>query len=452
MKKLFVALVVGFALVLLGHWYLDRQVISSGIDEEIVVDFKDNVSQAYIDELGKKLNVHFVPESKYSDVDKVYVGHYYGNDEEGVLKALNKDDEVEAADRDTLYSIPENENPALIKRAVGSDGNYPNDPMRNRQWNMTQVHLQNAWLGKAGEGVIVAVIDTGVSHVEDLANTKFVPGYNFVDDNDKPEDGNAHGTHVAGTVAQSTNNGIGVVGIAYKASIMPIKVLSDRGSGTVADIVEGIDWSVAHGAKVINMSLGGGHSNKVFANAVKRAHDKGVFVACAAGNSATGHVSYPAAYPGAVAVAATQPDEKTTFYSNWGKEIAIAAPGGNTRDFGEDGGVIQNTIYQGKMGYYAFNGTSMASPHIAGAAAMVMSEGVKDPDKVLKVLQKTAQIPKGMDGKGQKFREHYGAGIVDIDSAVKMAQRRKTTTHTALYFLLGAAIVGYVMYKRRKKQ
>lgn len=450
MRKFMTVVLLAVIFGVLLYWHYRNSVGVGGVDEQIVVDFKDDVSQDYIKELGKKLNVQFVPVSKYSAVDKVYVGHYSGDDEDDVINALNKDDEVEAADRDTIVSIPENEAPFEVINSSNSES-FPNDPMYARQWNMKQVNLNEAWKSKAGQGVIVAIIDTGISPVEDLAQTKMVPGYNFVDDNDKPLDGNAHGTHVAGTVAQSTNNGVGVVGIAYKASLMPIKVLSDAGSGSLSDIVEGIDWSVEHGAKVINMSLGGGPSNKVFANAVKRAHDKGVVVVCAAGNSSVGRVSFPAAYPGAIAVAATQPDEKTTFYSNWGKEIAIAAPGGNTKNFGEDGGVIQNTIVRGKPGYYAFNGTSMASPHVAGAAAMIMSEGVKDPDKVLSILQKTARTPKGMDRGDKRFKEHFGAGILDVDAAVKMARKKTTTTHYALYFLAGIVIAGYVMLKRRKK-
>jgi serine protease len=194
----------------------------------------------------------------------------------------------------------------------------------------------------------------------------------------------------------------------------------------VSGIANGIRWAADHGAKVINMSLGGPMASSVLSKAVKYAHDKGVVVVCAAGNDGRGKVSYPAAYPHAIAVAATQYDETTTFYSNWGKEIDIAAPGGNTRvDQNGDGqpdGVLQNTIVPGNISqndYLWFMGTSMASPHVAGVAALIVGQGVTNPDAVEKVLKETARKPKS----GFKDNQNrYGAGIVDAAGAVKKAQ------------------------------
>src|SRR5262249_34896260 len=161
-------------------------------------------------------------------------------------------------------------------------------------------------------GVVVAVIDTGVSHVEDLAQTEFVPGWNFVINDDNSDDDHGHGTHVAGTIAQSTHNGIGVAGGAFPPPTMPVKALSAPCSGTVAGIADAVRFAADHGAKVINMSLGGAMNSQVLARAVKYAHDHGVTVVCAAGNDGRGRVSFPAANPGAIAVAATQQDERTT--------------------------------------------------------------------------------------------------------------------------------------------
>jgi len=165
----------------------------------------------------------------------------------------------------------------------------------------------------------------------------------------------------------------------------------------------------------------------VLAKAVKYAHDKGVVVVCAAGNDGRGKVSFPAANLGAIAVAATQYDEATTFYSNWGKEIAIAAPGGNTRlDQNNDGlpdGVLQNTVTPGNIGkqdYLLFMGTSMASPHIAGVAALLVSQGVRNPEQVAQLLQKTARRPAQYRG---KHDSHYGAGIADAAAAVAAAHQ-----------------------------
>src|SRR6185369_13846778 len=200
----------------------------------------------------------------------------------------------------------------------------------------------------------------------------------------------------------------------------PLKVLSGSGSGSVAGIADAIRYAADNGAKVINMSLGGAFPSAVLKKAVAYAHGKGVTVVCAAGNDGRGRVGYPAAYPGAIAVSATQFDEATTFYSNWGKDIDIAAPGGNTRvDQNGDGmpdGVLQNTIAIGdptKDDYFGYMGTSMASPHVAGVAALVVGEGVTDPDRVEQILKDSARKPTNQTYNS----ERYGAGIVDAPAS-----------------------------------
>ena len=392
---------------------------------EIVVDFADDIVPAAIAAWEARLALHFVPVSQYSEQDRIYRAVVTPDQIGRDLAELRRDPRVEAAEVNLIYSIPETELattsvPAEELAAPTEGSQFPNDPRYGEQWHMRQIHVDEAWKAAQGEGVIVAVVDTGVSRVRDLAQTEFVPGWNFVDNTANADDDHGHGTHVAGTIAQSTNNGIGVTGVAYKAKIMPIKVLSGQGSGTVGGIAEGIRWAADHGAKVINMSLGGRMSSQVLAKAVKYAHDKGVTVVCAAGNDGRGRVSYPAAYPGAIAVAATQKDEATAFYSNWGKQIDIAAPGGNTRN-DATGGVLQNTLYAGKDDFFFFMGTSMASPHVAGVAALLVGAGVSEPDKVEQLLKDTARRPK-IDGAQPDYAEHYGAGIMDAAAAVRKAQ------------------------------
>jgi serine protease len=408
---------------------LDDDEAADAIPGELVVDFRAHETREQVAALGNRLGVTFVPASPFADEDEVYTVD--SGDPERLLATLRGEADVEAADFQVVYGLPEDaldsndealpsdESPVLHK-------DFPNDPRFKDQWHLQQIHMTQTWKAAQGDGVIVAVIDTGVAKVPDLAETEMVPGWNFVTNTADATDDHGHGTHVAGTIAQSTHNGLGVAGVAFHAKIMPIKVLSARGSGSVSGIAEGIRWAADHGAKVLNMSLGGPIASSVLAKAIKYAHDKGVTVVCAAGNDGRGKVSYPAAFPGAIAVAATQFDETTTFYSNWGKEIDIAAPGGNTRvDQNGDGqpdGVLQNTVVPGdtsRNDYLWFMGTSMASPHVAGVAALVVSQGVTDPDTVEKVLKETARQPKSGRKDGQN---RYGAGIVDASAAVKRAQ------------------------------
>ena len=315
---------------------------------------------------------------------------------------------------------------------------------------MRQIGMPAAWKQGNGKGAMVAVIDTGVAKVGDLADTKFVAGYNFVANNANAADDHGHGTHVAGTIAESTNNKLGVAGVAYGATIMPLKVLSAQGSGSMGGISQSIRWAADHGANVINMSLGGGRSMAPMAKAIKYAHDKGVVVVAAAGNDGHGRVSYPARYPGVIAVAATQQDEATTFYSNWGPEVDLAAPGGNTRGNAQ-GGVLQHTIVPGdikRTDYLWFMGTSMASPHVAGVAALVVGAGVTKPAAVEEILLSTARKPAGRNAAaGARVDDHYGAGIVDAAAALHKARDARGGEELGLG--LAAGLLGLVLTRRR---
>ncbi len=314
---------------------------------------------------------------------------------------------------------------------------YPNDPMWDQQWNMEMIDTPAGWRAGGGKGVKVAVIDTGVTWVEDLEGIPMGPGKSFVPFVKKPIDDHGHGTHVAGTIAQVTNNGKGVAGVAPNVTIMPYKALSKHGFGSSDWIAAAIDHAVDNGADVINMSLGGSHSG-VLHNAAEKAADAGVVVVIAAGNSGRKGVGCPAHGDNVIGVSAVGPDDSKAYYSSWGKGVEIAAPGGDTRK--SDGGILQDTIDgSGGHKYAAFQGTSMATPHVAGAAAVLLGMGL-DAESTTDVLFKTAE-DKGDEG----FDEIYGHGRLDVGAAV----RRVLVRSNGLKFVLGGLMaIALVMLSR----
>lgn len=263
-----------------------------------------------------------------------------------------------------------------------------NDPQVGQQWPVEKIQLPAAWdLTMGARTVKVAVVDTGIdSQHPDLAG-QVVGGRDFVNNDSDPDDDMGHGTHVAGTIAALTNNGVGVAGIAGGASLLAVKVLGSNGSGTVAAIADGINYAVQQGAKVINLSLGSPQSSTTLASAINSALAAGVTVVAAAGNDGTSTPMYPAAIKGVIAVGATDSSDNRSSFSNYGSWVTVAAPGSN----------ILSTYPGGR--YQAMNGTSMASPHVAGVAALVRS---RHPDwsasQVKAAIETTGDPVRGFEG------------------------------------------------------
>ena len=428
--------------------------------DDVLVDLKDNATPDQVAAIEKQIGtkLELVDSTGEAQQTQLYRAHVTEATEEAVIAALQANPLVEVAEPDSYMQLDPSE-VAEVTETPATQPGFPNDPDYKYQWHLRQIGMPDAWKLSDGNGVIVAVLDTGVAYEDykkfhqlpDLKGLTFVEPYDFVTNTPHADDDHGHGSHVTGTIAQATNNGIGVAGVGLNVKIMPLKVLSASGSGSVAGIADAIRYAADHNAKVINMSLGGAFPSTVLKKAVKYAHDKGVTVVCAAGNESRGKVGYPAAYPGAVAVSATQFDESITFYSNYGKDIDIAAPGGNTRvDQNGDGmpdGVLQNTIVIGdptKDGYFTYMGTSMASPHAAGVAALVVGEGVTNPDQVEAILKASARKPQNQSYNVEK----YGAGIIDAPAAIKKARGESGGFQFGLGLLLAAGIAASA---RRKK-
>lgn len=377
---------------------------------------------------------------------------YTEEDRNSVLDAYGCSiDQTCEPDRFHRVTIPQEEMPEQMVSLLGAEkaveyaeldyyaGIYlvPDDPYFSPyQWNFANdvtggIDMEAAWNLETGDpNVIVAVLDTGIAYEDyrgfmqapDLAQTLFVPGYDFVNDDAHPNDDQGHGTHITGTLAQSTNNDKGVAGIAYGCSIMPVKVLAEDGVGDYFDIARAIYFATDHGARVINMSLGSPDPSTTIKEAMAYAYGQGVTIVCAAGNEfEEGNApSYPAAYDDyCIAVGAVRYDDTRSYYSNTGSYIDVVAPGGDLLvDQNGDGypdGILQQTftIDPSDFGYYFFQGTSSATPHVSGVAALLVSHGVTDPNAVRAAIEGTARDvgPVGWD-------EQYGWGVVDAYAAL----------------------------------
>ena len=404
-------------------------------------------SEAELEALVASLGLRAEKAGFYSEGEHLYRVHGSLGELAHLQSALAANVLVEGVEPELEYSLLDGGEPPSARPRFD-----PNDPMYPLQWHMDMIHTPEAWAVTRGAGVVVAVIDTGVAwkdlegvarQAPDLAGTAFVPGKSFVPGLPDGLDDHLHGTHVAGTIAQTTNNGLGVAGVAFDSAIMPLKVLGGDGRGSVAGIANAIRYAADHGAQVINMSLGGPLPSRVMAKAIEYANQKGVTVVCAAGNESKSRIGYPAANDGAIAVAAVDLTGERTWYSNWGDQLDVSAPGGDTRvDKNRDGypdGVLQNTIkLQDPLtnDYMWLQGTSMASPHAAGVAALIVARGVTNPAEVERILESTAVHPKKVE-----WDRDFGAGIIDAAAAVDAVTEGHGAERGAMAGLLALAAI-----------
>jgi subtilisin family serine protease len=285
------------------------------------------------------------------------------------------------------------------------------DPLRSRQWGLDMIRADQAHSVTRGDGAVVAVIDTGVEAGHEDLQGRLLPGKDFVDKDDTPQDGDGHGTHVSGVVAASSDNGIGVASVAPGARVLPVRVLGNDGSGSDEQVAKGIDYAIAQKVDVINLSLGGLPLDAVvgggeFQEAVQRAVDAGIVVVAAAGNDSLPLCEQPSVRGKILCVGAVDRREMRSFFSS-GDSASVMAPGGSAAGGDED---ILSTIPPSK--YDSIAGTSQATPHVSGVAALLVSVGVRGPAAIDRIRATARDV--GMSGPDLMF----GVGIVDAQAAV----------------------------------
>ena len=290
-----------------------------------------------------------------------------------------------------------------------------NDPLRSQQYGLDIVESDQAHAITTGNGAVVAVIDSGVRASHQDLQGRLLPGYDFVDDDSDPNVGatsDGHGTHVLGIAGANEGNGVGVSSVAPGAKYIPVRVLGDDGAGSPEDVAQGIDFAVAQGAHVINLSLGDQAgaiaSSPEFSDAIARALAAGRVVVAAAGNTGLPVCEQPSADEGLLCVGSVDENRNRSYFSSFGQGLGIMAPGGSAL-LGRD---IVSTFNESDASYTELAGTSQAAPHVAGVAALLVSKGVRGQAAVQRILATASDAgPAGPD-------PEYGAGIVNARRAV----------------------------------
>jgi serine protease len=432
---------------------------------EVLIKFRDGVTPAAQTRALTVLRAGIEERNARWIGDVLWVRAADEPDAEQLSTALQRQPEVEWAQ------------PNYFRRTSAQ----PNDPSyTTRQWNLDLIDMPRAWDINAGgtESITIAVIDSGVTTVNetfgfpmwtgqrietvpvpfrvnpDISAARILPGRDFIFWNGPVLDMVGHGTHVAGTALEETNNNVTLAGIAYKARLMPLKVCvgyweiqivtsasgipgfvdpEDEGGCSDAAIIQAVRYAADNGAQMVNLSLGGPGASPAMLDALRYAVDRGTFVAMAVGNEFDdgNPTEYPAAYgsqvEGAMAVGAVGADRTRAFYSNTGSHLEIVAPGGNPRDGSPRGFVWQTTMFppdfdpfeivRPRFDRYAevgSAGTSMATPHIAGVAALLYTQGINQPGAIEAALERFA-IDLGASGRDNDF----GAGLVNARASLR---------------------------------
>jgi thermitase len=354
---------------------------------EVLVKFKSDAPSASVQVALSAQDARIVGEVPALGVQRLTVPE---GQELAIIAALRHHPLVEYAE------------PNYIIRAVLT----PNDPYFSSQWGLTKIGAPQAWEVTTGSSdLTIAIVDSGIDLDHPDLSGKIILGYDYVNGDWVPDDDYGHGTHVAGIAAAWADNGQGVAGVSWGARLMALKVLNAGGNGTYADVASAVIYAADNGAKIINLSLGGDFDSQTLHDAVIYAHNAGCVLAAATGNDGGSAVLYPAKYAEALAVAATGSTDQRVWFSNYGPEVDVAAPGVS----------IYSTYLGG--GYTSMGGTSMATPHVAGLAALIWSVCPGYTNNQVESCIERSAVDLGAAG----WDQYYGHGRIDAHAALLCA-------------------------------
>lgn len=330
------------------YWYWERREDAKWHDHvpnQLIVRFRDGVTEAQMEEIHRKAKCELIGSDQELGIYHVSSKHKMRR----IWRHYQDLEEIEYAEPNYRF------------KAFAS----ANDPFfASYQYGPQRIMAPAAWdVTQGSPAVKIAVVDTGVQLDHPDLQGKIIPGYDYVSNDTNPVDGNGHGTHVAGIASAVTNNAYGMAGVCPLASILPVRVLDESGSGDLLNVARGIIYAATQGAHVINLSLGSPAPSATLQSAIDYAWSRGCVIVAAAGNAGSSVPNYPANYPNVISVASTNASDVKSGFSNYGRWVDVTAPGEN----------ILST-YLGS--YYAYlSGTSMAAPHVAGVAALLAAQG-----------------------------------------------------------------------------
>lgn len=388
---------------------------------EIIVKAAEATSLSEIDALVAGIRIKTIATIDgnryllYHVYDKLAVGN--------ILMTLRMSEKVLAAEQNAVYTLYDY---------------VPNDPYYAQYQYAEQItQCATAWeIEKGSEAITVAVLDTGINGEHEELSDRVLAGKNIITGADIPagvnSDDEGHGSHVSGIIGAMGDNQKGIAGVAWHVKFLPVKIFANEGPTTTAVIAEGLIWAVDHGARVVNMSFGGGIFSMAVNDAVNYALQKDVVLIAAMGNENQYKVSYPAAMPGVIAVGSTNGRDKISFYSSKGNHISVAAPGES----------IYSLLNTSNTGYTFMSGTSMAAPFVAGLAALLLSHTPDlKPQEVRSLIEDTAE-PLG----AESFSPDYGYGRVNVGQALQAARHNDYGSVTVNVTNKGKAIGGVKVF------